>query len=211
MRLGSCPPPQLPQPGPSRRSMRRIMATPLPILLTLILLPPIAFASPPDPSWIAGFYDGADGDDVVNLVYESSAANSAAPSHTRPFPWLLVSLQGIVRNVAASGRFTLGPRSPPVLCSPEFADVFNSLSPPKSSGTLPNSPVDHQVRLFPVPRPPRTSLLTSSSQPSDQRMGRRDGGTGNAHVSSTPQFNDYSTMREERRGVTAHGDQRKRS
>src|SRR5262249_41263945 len=94
--------------------MQRMMATPLPILLTLILLPPIAFASPPDPSWIVGFYDGADGDDVVNLVYESSASNSAAPSHTRPLPWLLVSLQGIVRNVAASSRFTLGPRSPPV-------------------------------------------------------------------------------------------------
>src|SRR5262249_11733519 len=84
---------QLPLLGSSRRTMLRMMAIPLPILLTLILLPPIAFASPPDPSWIVGFYDGADGDDVVNLVYESSASNSAAPSHTRPLPWLLVSLQ----------------------------------------------------------------------------------------------------------------------
>jgi len=39
--------------------------------MALILLPVIAFASPPDPSWIAGIYDGADGDDVVTFVYET--------------------------------------------------------------------------------------------------------------------------------------------
>ena len=38
---------------------------PLTALLVLVLstLGPLASASPPDPGWIGGFYDGADGDD----------------------------------------------------------------------------------------------------------------------------------------------------
>jgi len=64
----------------------------LPVLLALILLPAIAFASPPDPSWIAGIYDGADGDDIVNLVYETSAASAAASSYIGPLP----SMPGIL-------------------------------------------------------------------------------------------------------------------
>jgi hypothetical protein len=52
MRSGSCPRQQMPAIEPSR-SMRRGIPTFLPIVVALILLPPIAFASPPDPSWIA--------------------------------------------------------------------------------------------------------------------------------------------------------------
>ena len=57
------------------RSMRRGISTFLPIVVALILLPPIAFANPPDPSWIAGIYDGADSDDIETLVYETAATN----------------------------------------------------------------------------------------------------------------------------------------
>jgi len=48
------------------------LATFFSIIAALILIAPIAFASPPDPSWIAGIYDDADGDDVVTLVYETA-------------------------------------------------------------------------------------------------------------------------------------------
>jgi len=43
---------------------------PLTALLVLVLstLGPLASASPPDPGWIGGFYDAADGDDVVLAV-----------------------------------------------------------------------------------------------------------------------------------------------
>ena len=34
----------------------------------LALLAPIAYASPPDPSWGHGLYDGADFDDVVLVI-----------------------------------------------------------------------------------------------------------------------------------------------
>jgi len=104
----------------------------LPIALALILLPSIAFASPPDPSWIAGIYDGADGDDVVSLVYETSAAKTGAPSHVGPLPCLPeISLEVLVCS-APGNRFTRGSRAPPALCSPEFASVFNSVPPPVS-------------------------------------------------------------------------------
>ena len=43
---------------------------PVPALLVLVLstLGALANASPPDPGWIGGFYDAADGDDVVLAV-----------------------------------------------------------------------------------------------------------------------------------------------
>jgi len=60
MRPGSRPRQQTPLPALSR-STSRVSSTLLSVILALILLPAIAFASPPDPSWIAGIYDGADG------------------------------------------------------------------------------------------------------------------------------------------------------
>ena len=131
MRPGSSPRQPLSPPEPSR-SVGQVIAAALPIVLVLILLPPLAFVSPPDPSWVAGFYDGADGDDIVSLVYETSAANQTAPSHLGPLPCLLeVCLEGIARYVPER-HFTRGPRSPPVLRSPELVSVFNSLPPPAS-------------------------------------------------------------------------------
>ena len=44
------------------------------ILLALAALPSLAYASPPDPSWIPGLYDDADYDDVVVLVSSETAS-----------------------------------------------------------------------------------------------------------------------------------------
>src|SRR5215471_21041328 len=109
------------RPGTERSSaLWRTISTFLP-LVALILLPAIAFASPPDPSWIAGIYDGDDGDDIVTLVYETSAASAAAPAHVGPLPCLLaIFLGGSDRSHSSSG-YTRGPRSPPVCSSTEFA------------------------------------------------------------------------------------------
>jgi hypothetical protein len=38
------------------------------LLGVLVTLAPLAFAGPPDPTWIAGLYDDADYDDVVLIV-----------------------------------------------------------------------------------------------------------------------------------------------
>ncbi|HXJ82964.1 MAG TPA: hypothetical protein VMS64_30275 [Candidatus Methylomirabilis sp.] len=38
------------------------------IALIIVSLTPLAYASPPDPSWIRGLYDGGDFDDVVVML-----------------------------------------------------------------------------------------------------------------------------------------------
>jgi hypothetical protein len=37
-------------------------------VLAIVLLMPLAHASPPDPSWVGGLYDGDDFDDVVVML-----------------------------------------------------------------------------------------------------------------------------------------------
>ena len=149
MQSGSCPRRQTPLPEPSRSIWRAIL-TLLPIAPALILLPAIAFASLPDPSWIAGIYDGADGDDIVSLVYDTSAATTAAPSHVGPLPCLPeISFEILIRS-APGNRFTRGSRLPPASRSPEFASMFNSLPPPVSGTESPNAlPSITAFRLFP--------------------------------------------------------------
>ena len=91
MRSDPCPRRQMSptdSPAPKRRV---IFAVLLPMVLSLIVLPAIAFARPPDSAWIGGIYDGADGDDSVVLVYET-----AAPSvPNEPPPPLFCCLQNI--------------------------------------------------------------------------------------------------------------------
>ena len=58
------------------------------LLLVLVVagLTPLAKASPPDPTWVAGFWDDADYDDVVLLICATAAAlpePSAPPRATR--------------------------------------------------------------------------------------------------------------------------------
>ena len=116
MRSGSCPRQQTP-PMAVCRSKNRVSSVLLSVVLALVLLPTIAFASPPDPSWIAGIYDGADGDDIVNLVYETSAASAAASSCIGPLPSMPgILIETITPRLPAS-RFAEGTRSPPAVGS----------------------------------------------------------------------------------------------
>src|SRR2546425_3479575 len=55
---------------------RRSLATLL--FAGVVVLPPLAHASPPDPSWVAGFWDDADYDDNVLTV----AGMTAVPHNT---------------------------------------------------------------------------------------------------------------------------------
>jgi hypothetical protein len=117
MRSGSRPRQQKPLPEPSP-SLWRAISTSLPIVVALILLPTIAFASPPDPSWIAGIYDGADGDDIVTLIYETAGVEAAS---TRPVPPLprssevsIVSSLSTIHGLPAC-QFTRAPPASPAL------------------------------------------------------------------------------------------------
>ena len=51
----------------------------------VVVLRPLAQASPADPTWIAGFYDGADFDDVVYHVLTSSGVDVTGLA-VRPVP-----------------------------------------------------------------------------------------------------------------------------
>ena len=57
------------------------------MLLVLLILAPItlAYASPPDPTWLAGVYDQADFDDVVDLLTSAlEATNSTVAPEAGP-------------------------------------------------------------------------------------------------------------------------------
>jgi len=110
---------------PCRRccSRGRAIYTVLQIVVTLILLPTTAFATPPDPSWIAGIYDGADGDDIVTLVYETSGCNAAGLSHVPPLSSLTEALFASVVHRDPSCQSTGSPRSPSTVA---FSCLFNS-------------------------------------------------------------------------------------
>jgi hypothetical protein len=49
------------------------------IVLAVASLTPLAQASPADPTWVAGFWDDGDYDDVVLLVCATAAAVQSAP------------------------------------------------------------------------------------------------------------------------------------
>jgi hypothetical protein len=55
------------------------------IVALLVVLRPMACAGPIDPSWIAGYYDDGDFDDVANLIATTSAVTGALPT----IPWVL--------------------------------------------------------------------------------------------------------------------------
>src|SRR5215468_12517977 len=90
-------------------SPSRVNFTLLAVVLVLILLPVIAFASPPDPSWIAGIYDGADGDDIVMLVYKTAAVEAKAVADISLLPWQTKMALERVPHVVPNHRFTRGP------------------------------------------------------------------------------------------------------
>jgi hypothetical protein len=117
MHRDSCPQPEI-QPSRRCRCIGRAIYSILPIVVTLMLLPTIAFATPPDQLWIAGIYDGADGDDIVTLVYETAGVEAAstrpAPQLPRSSEILLVSGPSTLHGLPAC-QSTRGPPTSPVL------------------------------------------------------------------------------------------------
>src|SRR5215813_9328998 len=85
------------------------------VLFVALALVPLVYASPPDPTWIAGVYDAADYDDVVWLITDTSLARDCAPPADAvcrlPGNFLVdssASIQLPLRPV------TLHPRAPPI-------------------------------------------------------------------------------------------------
>ena len=104
--------------GGSRR-FARLATRGLVVLLVALgpVLPVLAYASPPDPSWISGIWNGADGDDVVALVLSAFKALAAvAVAHawlaTRPIGHVLLPARDILPVPVRAG---IRSRAPPVV------------------------------------------------------------------------------------------------
>ena len=108
---GSCPRAPMASAEPPC-SQNRGNSVLLQIVVVLILLPTIAFASPPDPSWITGIYDDADGDDGVFLDYQpiAAVAVSQQPFLSPPYlseRFLVSGLRGV--DGVPAVQFARGP------------------------------------------------------------------------------------------------------
>jgi hypothetical protein len=95
---------------------RRFALAIVPVVLVAIsAVTPLAYASPPDPSWINGIYDDADFDDVV--VFITSGVGVVEP-FLQLNPRLVPPFAGYTPQpeqdaVPALFRSSLQPRAPP--------------------------------------------------------------------------------------------------
>jgi len=87
------------------------------LVLSLLVtgLPVLAYASPPDPSWVRGVYDDADFDDVVCFIISSAGlVNDVSVASRRPdFTLIDVEIPLDDRSVALFSLRASPPRAPP--------------------------------------------------------------------------------------------------
>ena len=97
---------------------RRLAILPLwiALLTILVVLTPLAYATPPDPTWVSGFFDDNDNDDGMFLITSSLAALDPFPLCCwTPFPVVGPAVasedQGPAPSQHASSAFA---RAPPL-------------------------------------------------------------------------------------------------
>jgi hypothetical protein len=90
------------------------------LLLALVAihlgLVPAAYADPPDPTWLGGYWDDDDFDNVVILIANTCAVEAPPLIEFRPL-WATPVRVEIAEPqfVQASPRFAASPRAPPVV------------------------------------------------------------------------------------------------
>lgn len=100
-------------------SFRKDVAVRLLLLVVTIAIVTLGYASPIDPSWIAGLYDDSDYDDIVTLVTQAAGALSGhralvlEPSSTQLLPRPATYVPG-------QPLLLLGGRAPPWRSSPSL-------------------------------------------------------------------------------------------
>lgn len=99
------------------RSTRALLA--LVLTTALIGLAPAAYASPPDPTWVSGFWDDDDFDSIVVIVADTCATETLALVDAGP---VLAPSAGVEAEDPVDPsillRGTRCPRAPPVPSSP---------------------------------------------------------------------------------------------
>ena len=97
----------------SRLDRRRWLLALL-LLVPLLWLTPLAYASPPDQTWIGGFYDDDDYDDVVLLAMSLALAlGDMAPVAAAGLIVLAVLLLSDVKAAPLATRLGTSSRAPP--------------------------------------------------------------------------------------------------
>ena len=89
------------------RSLRIVL-----VAMVLALIPFFAAASPPDPTWIGGIYNAADGDEIVALIGDLAGSNGVAVyAVTRPLqlPQALLQLEPCTAQSFSERCLTRGP------------------------------------------------------------------------------------------------------
>ena len=89
------------------------------VIILLMGLAPVAYGDPPDPTWLGGYWDDADFDDVVVFIC-GICAIVAAPSADAGPVWIpamaVEPADPTVRSALLSAAS--GPRSPPIIFEP---------------------------------------------------------------------------------------------
>jgi hypothetical protein len=82
----------------------------------LVGLPTAAFADPPDPTWIAGYWDDDDFDNAVILITRASAIDDPSPVDARPPLWIPIAQVDLPERELSPTppRAAASPRAPPV-------------------------------------------------------------------------------------------------
>ena len=100
-------------------------------LLFVLLAPvPLAHASPPDPAWIEGLYDAADGDDAVSLLTDTVGSVDRDFYESSSLPCLSTDLMDLYRWVYLSPLSLRRDRGPPVTHA-RMAQRESSLTAPR--------------------------------------------------------------------------------
>src|SRR5882724_7810994 len=72
----------------------------------------LAYATPVDPTWIAGIYDDADYDEVVSLLTDTTSMPNAVVA-VKPFKAVVKAAEQMCHAVQIAIPSTMRPRSPP--------------------------------------------------------------------------------------------------
>ena len=86
------------------------------LVCVLVSVTPLAYTSPPDPSWIGGIYDDGDFDDVVVFIVSAAALGEpVVPANARPAPIVMGCAPQTSKIPIARPAFSSNPvRAPPV-------------------------------------------------------------------------------------------------
>jgi len=99
------------------RTRLSLIVLTLALVALMLTLTPLAYADPPDPTWIPGLWDDDDFDDVVSYVTSAAGlVHGPVTCELRPVPLpTLLRLPPADAAVASVPRSASSPRAPPIL------------------------------------------------------------------------------------------------